>query len=217
MAKVRVHNFTISVDGFGAGPDQRLDTPLGVGGEELHGWMVTTKTFKSRYGEPGGTEGVDNDFAARFFEGVGATIMGRNMFGPIRGPWEGDWTGWWGDDPPYHHDTFVLTHHARDPVPMQGGTTFHFVTDGIEAALEQATAAAGGADVLIAGGASTINQYLDAGLIDEMHIAISPIVLGRGARLFEGVDVLARGYECVGFVGTDAAMHVRFERRAGRA
>jgi dihydrofolate reductase len=213
MTKVRVHNFTISVDGYGAGPDQSLETPLGVGGEDLHAWMVATKTFKSRYGEDGGTEGVDNDFAARFFDGIGATIMGRNMFSAGRGPWDETWTGWWGEDPPYHHATFVLTHHPRDPVPMQGGTTFHFVTDGIEAALEQATAAANGSDVLIAGGASTINQYLDAGLIDEMHIAISPLVLGRGARLFEGVDVLARGYECLGFVATPAATHVRFQRR----
>ncbi len=154
-------------------------------------------------------------FASRMFDGIGATIMGRNMFGPIRGPWGDDeWKGWWGEEPPYHHDTFVLTHHARASVPMQGGTTFHFVTEGIEAALERATSAANGADVGIIGGASTINQYLDARLIDEMNIAIAPIVLGGGSRLFEGVDMKARGYECTRFVGTANATHVRFERTA---
>ena len=213
MTKVRVHNFTISVDGFGAGPDQSLDTPLGAGGEELHDWFVVTKAFRSIQGMEGGTEGPDNEIASRHFDGVGATIMGRNMFTAGRGPWDETWTGWWGEDPPYHHDTFVLTHHPRASVPMQGGTTFHFVTDGIEVALERASAAAAGADVLIAGGASTIDQYLDAGLIDEMNIAIVPLVLGRGARLFEGVDLRARGYECVEFIGSPAVTHARFEHR----
>jgi dihydrofolate reductase len=213
MTKVRVNNFTISVDGFGAGPDQSLETPLGIGGEELHDWMVGTKSWRSRHGMDGGTEGTDDEIASRMFDGIGATIMGRNMFSPGRGAWDDEWTGYWGEDPPYHHDTFVLTHHPRESVPMQGGTTFHFVTAGIEAALEQATTAANGGDVLIVGGASTINQYLDAALIDEMRIAIAPRVLGRGARLFEGVDLRARGYECIEFIGTPAATHVRFERR----
>lgn len=216
MPKVRVHNFTISLDGFGSGPDQSLEAPLGVGGEELHDWYVATRTFRRVQGMDGGTTGPDDEIASRVFEGVGATIMGRNMFGPIRGPWDDDtWTGWWGEDPPYHHDTFVLTHHERASVEMQGGTTFHFVTDGIHVALERAIAAADGADVQIMGGASTINQYLDAGLIDEMHVAIAPIVLGRGARLFEGVDLKARGYACVGLVATPNAAHARFERRGG--
>jgi dihydrofolate reductase len=213
MAKVRVRNFTISVDGFGAGPDQSLDTPLGVGGEDLHDWMVGTRSWRRQQGMEGGTEGVDDDIASQMFEGIGATIMGRNMFGAGRGAWDEEWKGWWGEDPPYHNPVFVLTHHARASVPMLGGTTFHFVTDGIEAALEQATAAAGGRDVMVIGGASTIRQYLDAGLIDEMHIAIAPIVLGRGERLFEGVDVVARGYECVELTGTPKAAHLRFERR----
>jgi dihydrofolate reductase len=213
MAKVRVHDFTISVDGFGAGPDQSLDTPLGVGGEDLHAWMVATRSWRKMAGMDGGTTGPDDEIASRHFEGVGATIMGRNMFTAGRGEWDESWTGWWGDDPPYHHPTFVLTHHPRASVEMQGGTTFHFVTDGIHAALERAAATANGADVLIAGGASTINQYLDARLIDEMHIAIAPLVLGRGARLFEGVDLKARGYECVDLIATPAAAHARFERR----
>ena len=213
MTRVRVHNFTISLDGFGAGPDQSLETPLGVGGEELHDWMVVTKSWRSTHGMDGGTTGPDDEFASRMFDGVGAVIMGRNMFGAGRGAWDETWTGWWGEDPPYHVPTFVLTHHPRASVPMQGGTTFHFVTDGIDAALEQASAAANGADVLIAGGASTINQYLDAGRIDELNIAIAPLALGSGARLFEGVDLKARGYECVGFVPTSGAAHARFERR----
>ena len=213
MTKVRVHNFTISLDGFGAGPGQSLETPLGVGGEELHDWMVATRSWRQTHGMEGGTTGPDDDFASRMFDGVGAVIMGRNMFTAGRGSWDESWTGWWGEDPPYHVPTFVLTHHPRASVPMQGGTTFHFATDGIQAALEQATAAANGTDVLIAGGASTINQYLDAGLIDELNIAIAPRVLGSGARLFEGVDLKARGYECVGFVPTPGAVHVRFERR----
>jgi len=163
--------------------------------------MVATRSWRSQHGLEGGTEGADDELASRFFDGVGATIMGRNMFGAGRGAWDESWTGWWGDDPPYHHPTFVLTHHPRTAVPMQGGTTFHFVTDGIEAALEQATAAANGADVL------------DAGLIDEMHIAIVPRVLGRGARLFEGIDLHARGYACIGFTGSPSVTHAHFERR----
>jgi dihydrofolate reductase len=214
MTRVRVHNFSISLDGFGAGPNQKVETPLGVGGEELHDWFVVTKTFRSVQGMDGGEEGTDDDIAARMRGGIGASIMGRNMFGPVRGPWPDEtWTGWWGSDPPYHHPVFVLTHHPRPSVEMEGGTTFHFVSDGIEAAFERAVAAADGADVQINGGASTIRQYLNARLIDEMHIAISPIVLGRGERLFENVDMVELGYECVEFVGTSAAAHVRFERR----
>jgi dihydrofolate reductase len=211
--KLRVHNFSVSVDGYAAGPDQSLDNPLGVRGEELHNWLVVTRTFRKMSGEEGGDEGVDDRFAAAGEEGLGATIMGRNMFGPIRGEWTDDeWKGWWGDDPPYHHPTFVLTHHPRESITMEGGTVFHFVTDGIEAALEQAYQAAGGQDVRLAGGASTIQQYLRAGLVDEMHLALVPLLLGSGERLFEDLTDAPNGYEIAEFVGTPAALHVRFVR-----
>lgn len=214
MPKLRVHNFSISLDGYGAGPDQSHENPLGVGGEQLHDWLVETRTFRQVHGQEGGEEGsIDDSFATRQFENVGAWIMGRNMFGPVRGPWPDEsWKGWWGEDPPYHCPVFVLTHHPRPPQAMQGETTFHFVTDGIEAALERAFEAAGGQDVLIGGGASTIQQYLRAGLIDEMHYAIAPILLGGGKRLFDNLNGGPQGYECVELVGSPAAVHVRLVR-----
>ena len=212
MSKVRVAAFSISVDGFGAGPEQDLDNPLGRGGEELHKWMVPTRTFQGLYGKDG-TIGLDDDFTARSFANVGAWILGRNMFGPVRGPWPDDqWKGWWGDNPPYHVPVFVLTHHAREPVAMEGGTTFHFVTDGIEAALKRAREAAGGKDVRIGGGASTIRQCLEARLIDEMHLAIAPILLGSGENLFEGLDLPKLGYRVTEQVAGEAATHVLIAR-----
>ena len=216
MTRVRVESFTISIDGYGAGPNQDINNPLGEGGEQLHQWFIPTRTFQSRHGAGDGTTGVDDDFAARGFNNVGAWILGRHMFGPVRGPWPDlSWKGWWGDNPPYHVPVYVLTHHARPSIEMEGGTTFHFVTGGIHEALEQARAAAGGKDVRIGGGANVIRQYLQAALIDELHIAISPILLGRGERLFEDVDLRALGYECVQFVGTEKATHVVLRRRDG--
>ena len=215
MAKVRVHNFSISLDGYGAGTDQGLDHPLGVGGNRLHTWALKTRAGRRQVlGKPGGEEGLDNDFWLRGDEGIGATIMGRNMFGPIRGEWRDDgWKGWWGDEPPYHHPVFVLTHHPHEPIPMDGGTTFHFVTDGIEAALAQAVEAAGGQDVRIGGGVATVQQYLRAGLIDEMHVAIAPVLLGGGERLFDHLAGGAERYECVELVGSPAVVHARFTRK----
>lgn len=213
MSKLRVCSFAVSLDGYGAGPDQSRETPLGVGGENLHGWMIATRTFQRLYGKDTGTTGVDNDFAARGFENIGAWIMGRNMFGPIRGPWPDDeWKGWWGDDPPYHCDVFVLTHHARAPIEMKGGTVFHFVTDGIEPALARAKASAKGKDIRVGGGAATIRAYLQARLIDEMHVAISPALLGRGEPLFEGIDMVSLGYRVSEHVNTQAATHVVLTR-----
>ena len=215
MTRVRVESFTISVDGFGAGPDQDLRNPLGVGGTDLHQWLFPTRTLQQTlFGADGGTTGVDDDFAARGFRNVGAWILGRNMFSPSRGPWSDlSWKGWWGDNPPYHVPTFILTHHARPSIEMAGGTTFHFVTGGIHEALNRAREAANGKDVRIGGGANTIRQYLGAGLIDEMHFAISPVLLGRGERLFEGIDARALGYECVQFVASEKATHVVLQRR----
>jgi dihydrofolate reductase len=214
MTRVRVHNFTISLDGYGAGPLQTLETPLGVGGERLHKWFIPTRAFQRMNGKAGGTTGVDDDFAARFGDGIGAWIMGRNMFGPVRGHWPDDaWRGWWGDDPPYHGPVFVLTHHAHAPITMEGGTVFHFVTNGIREALERATDAAEGKDVQIGGGVRTIRQYLEAALIDEMHVAISPTLLGSGEHLLYGLDLTALGYECTTHVPTDAATHVVLTKR----
>ena len=208
MTKVRVAAFSISVDGFGAGPDQSLDDPLGRGGEGLHNWFVPTRSFQSIYGE-GGTTGVDNDFGTRSFENLGAWIMGRNMFGPIRGDWPDDnWRGWWGDNPPYHVPVFVLTHHQREPVEMAGGTTFHFVTGGIEEALDRARAAAGGKDIRIGGGVSVIRQYLQAGLIDELHLAVSPVILGSGENLLDGINLVELGYQVRESRSGEAALHV---------
>jgi dihydrofolate reductase len=214
---VRVNGVSVSIDGYAAGPNQGLDHPLGVGGERLHDWLIATRTFHEMNGEGGGSEGVDDQFATGLRTGIGATIMGRNMFGPIRGDWgDENWTGWWGDNPPYHNDVFVLTHHSRARVVMEGGTTFYFVTDGIEIALERARESAGDQDVLIAGGASTIRQYLRAGLIDTMHLAFAPILLGDGERIFARPGDGANGYECVGFVPSDAAIHVRFAKSLSR-
>ncbi|HEX7134014.1 MAG TPA: dihydrofolate reductase family protein [Iamia sp.] len=202
MSKLRVHNFSVSLDGYAAGPDQSLDAPFGVGAGDLAVWQL-------------GATGVDERFVAAGVEGIGATIMGRNMFGPVRGAWgDSDWTGWWGDDPPYHHDVFVLTRHAHDPIPMAGGTTFHFVTDGIEAALEQAVAAADGQDVRLGGGVAAVRQYLAAGLVDEMHLAYRPVLLGAGERLFTDGTVSA-GYEVTELVaGEDDVVHARITRTA---
>ena len=217
MPKVRVHNFTISLDGYAAGSGQSLDNPLGVGGSELHDWAFATRTFQRAQGMDGGDAGIDDEFAGEAGTGIGATIMGRNMFGPIRGPWDDhQWTGWWGDDPPYHHPVFVLTHHPQPAIEMQGGTTFHFVNDGIEAALERAFEAADGQDVAIGGGASTIQQYLHAGLIDELHIALVPIFLGGGERLFDHPDGAPDGYECVRLVSSPSAVHIRLSRTSSR-
>jgi dihydrofolate reductase len=214
MSKLRVNAFTVSVDGFGAGPDQDRDHPLGRGGEQLHQWFVPTRTFQRNVlRREGGTTGVDDDVAARSFENLGAWIMGRNMFGPVRGPWPDDeWKGWWGTNPPYHVPVFVLTHHARAPLEMEGGTVFHFVTGGIEAALDQARRAARDKDVRIGGGAATIRQYLQARLIDEMHLAISPVLLGNGEPLFEGIDLPALGYRVKEYASTEAAIHLMVER-----
>ncbi|MFO0847989.1 MAG: dihydrofolate reductase family protein [Gemmataceae bacterium] len=217
MSRVRVGSFSISLDGFGAGANQSLENPLGVGGTALHGWAFTTRTFRRMFGQDGGDTGVDDRFAARGFEYVGAWVMGRNMFGPVRGPWPDEsWTGWWGDTPPYHCPVFVLTHHPRKPLEMAGGTVFHFVTDGFEAAVRRARAAAGGKDVRV-GGVATIRQGLRTGLIDELHVAVSPALLGRGERLFDGVDLVALGYECAEQVGTPQATHVIIRLKPGGA
>jgi dihydrofolate reductase len=209
MGKVRVAAFSISLDGFGAGPGQDLDNPLGVRGFELHKWFVGTEVFKKMHGGGDGTKGVDNDFGLQSFENVGAWILGRNMFGPVRGPWEGDsWKGWWGDSPPYHTPVFVLTHHARPPLKMEGGTTFHFVTDGAEAALTRAREAAQDKDVRIGGGVSTIRQYLSAELIDEMHLAISPVLLGEGEHLFYGINLSRLGFTPSRTIPGENATHV---------
>jgi dihydrofolate reductase len=217
MTKLRVHSFSISLDGYGAGPRQGLDDPLGIGGEGLHDWIVPTRTFQQLSGVGGGGDGVtgvDDDYVARGFANIGSWILGRNMFGPVRGAWPDDtWKGWWGDNPPYHTAVFVLTHHARPPVAMDGGTTFHFVTDGIEAALQRAADAADGQDVRLGGGAATIRQYLQAGLIDEMHVAISPVLLGSGENLLSGIDAPSLGYECSEHVATPNALHFVLTRR----
>jgi dihydrofolate reductase len=213
MSKVRVQAFSVSIDGFGAGPRQSLNDPLGVGGTTLHQWFYPTRSFQQMVGGEGGSTGVDEDFARRSFEGVGAWILGRNMFCPIRGPWPDDaWKGWWGDNPPYHVPVFVLTHHPRASIPMQGGTTFHFVTGGIQAALERAREAAGKQDVRIGGGVSTVRQYLQAGLVDEMHLAIAPTLLGSGEALLAGIDLVQLGFRCTRHVGTDNALHAVFTR-----
>jgi len=215
MTQVRVESFCVSLDGFGAGPDQDLENPLGVGGKDLPQWFVPTRTFQRAHGGSDGTTGLDDDFAARGFNNIGAWILGRNMFGPIRGPWgDSDWKGWWGDNPPYHVPVFVVTHHPRPIIEMQGGTTFQFVTGGIHEALEFARKAANGKDVRIGGGVNTVQQYLRAGLIDELHIAISPVLLGQGERLYEGVDLRALGYESVQFAASERAAHVILRRRA---
>lgn len=213
MAKVRIAGFSLSIDGFGAGIEQSIDDPLGKRGRELHQWFLGTRTFRAMTGQDGGSQGIDESYAARSMTGFGAFILGRNMFGPVRGAWPDDtWKGWWGDNPPYHAPTFVLTHHPRAPITMEGGTTFHFVTGGIGAALEQAMAAAGGRDVKIGGGVSTVRQYVQAGLVDELHLAISPVVLGRGEALFPGLDLPALGYRLLEREATELALHVVLAR-----
>jgi dihydrofolate reductase len=203
MTELRVHNFSVSLDGYGAGPAQSEEDPLGIGGEQLHEWIFS----------PDASD-VDRRFRALGDEDIGATIMGRKMFGPVRGPWGAEnWTGWWGADPPFHHDVFVLTHHARDPVPMAGGTTFHFVTDGIGAALDRARAAAGDRHVRLGGGAATVQQYLRAGLLDEIHLAVVPVLLGGGERLFDGLDDALENWACVEFAPSASVAHVRLRRR----
>jgi dihydrofolate reductase len=214
VAKLKVYAFSLSIDGFGAGPNQSLENPLGVGGHAVHDWAFATRTFQRMvFGKDGGSTGVDEDFAVRSFENVGAWIMGRNMFTPSRGPWPEDgWKGWWGDNPPYHTPVFVLTHHPRPPLVMEGGTTFHFVTDGIHSALEQARTAAGAKDVRIGGGVATVREYLSAGLIDELHIPISPVLLGSGEALFTGIDLLELGYHCAEHVASSRATHLVLKR-----
>ena len=214
MSKLRVHSFAISIDGHGAGPNQSLENPLGVGGVALHQWAFATRTFQQMFGSDGGTTGSDDDFAARGFANIGAWILGRNMFGPVRGPWPYDtWKGWWGDNPPYHTPVFVLTKHPRASIVMEGGTTFHFVTDGIHAALDRARKAAEGRDVRLGGGVATIQQYLRAGLVDEMHLAMAPILLGSGEPLFAGIDLPRLGYQCTEHVFTPNVMHVVLTKR----
>jgi len=213
MSKLRVQSFSISLDGYGAGPDQDLRNPLGVKGPRLMEWFFHTRMWRQMYGEGNGETGIDNDMAEQGFAGIGAWIIGRNMFGPVRGPWPDErWKGWWGDEPPYHVPVFVLTHHARPPLTMAGGTVFHFVTGGIHAALEQATAAAGGGDVRVGGGVATIRQYLRAALIDELHLAISPVLLGSGEHLLHDIDLCALGYECTKYVAGERATHVLLSR-----
>ena len=214
MTKVRVASFSISLDGFGAGAHQSLENPLGRGGEHLHDWFRSTRTFVRQQGGEGGESGTNDDFAERGFANLGAWILGRNMFGPVRGPWPDDnWKGWWGDNPPYHVPVFVLTHHERAPIEMDGGTTFRFVTDGVESALEQARQAAGGRDIRIGGGVSTIRQFLERRLVDEMHVAIAPVLLGAGEHLLGGIDLPSMGYERIEHASTENAMHFVVARR----
>jgi len=213
VSKLVVRNFSVSLDGYAAGPHQDLANPLGIGGTQLHEWVFATKSGRRMIGQDGGSEGLDNDFFAARESGVGATIMGRNMFGPIRGPWDQtEWTGWWGDDPPFHHPVFVLTQHSRPPLEMQGGTTFHFVDDGIDAALHAAHRAAGDRDVLVGGGATTIRQYLRSSLIDELHLAVVPVLLGAGERLFDDLGSSTGNYRCIEHVCSPAITHIRLAR-----
>lgn len=214
MSRLRVHSFAISIDGYGAGPNQSLENPLGVGGVALHEWSFATRTIRQMFGSEGGTTGIDDQFIARGFTNIGAWIMGRNMFGPVRGPWPDEaWKGWWGDDPPYHVPAFVLTKHPRASIAMAGGTTFHFVTGGIQAALQRATEAAQWRDIRLGGGVATVRQYLRAGLIDELHLAIAPVLLGSGEALLSGIDLPALGYRCAEHVTTPNATHVVLARQ----
>lgn len=215
MSKLQVHSFAISIDGFGAGPSQDLQNPLGVGGPALFDWFFPTRTWQRMHGKEEGETGVDDDIAAQGFAGIGAWILGRNMFGPIRGPWPDEsWKGWWGAEPPYHTPVFVLTHHPREPLKMEGGTEFRFVTEGIHSALRQATEAAGGGDIRLGGGPFTIREYLRAGLVDELHLAMAPVLLGAGEVLFEGLDMRALGYECVERIQGARVTHVFLRKRA---
>lgn len=215
MSRLLVRSFAISLDGYGAGPRQDLEHPLGVGGPELMEWFFHTRVWREMHGQDDGETGVDNDIAAQGFAGIGAWILGRNMFGPIRGPWPDDnWKGWWGDEPPYHTPVFVLTHHRRAPLVMKGGTEFRFVTDGIESALEQARAVAGDRDIRVGGGVKTIRQYLSAGLIDELHLAIRPVLMGSGEHLLDGIDMRALGYTCDRYIPGERAAHVMLRKHA---
>ena len=214
MSKLRVNCYSISFDGYSAGPDQSLENPVGVGAFPVFGWQMATEAQHKMMGKPGGETGMDNDLVNRGFENVGAWILGRNMFGPVRGPWPDDaWKGWWGDNPPYHVPVFVLTHHARAPLTMEGGTTFHFVTDGIHSALDQATQAAQGKDVRIGGGASTIQQYLRARLIDELHLVSSPVLIGSGESIFRDLNLPALGYELTNYIASPNATHMFLEKK----
>jgi dihydrofolate reductase len=209
MSRLRVHCFSMSIDGFGAGPNQDFNNPLGIGGLDLHQWFFPTRAFQRIHGKDGGATGVDNDVAERAFKGVGACIMGRNMFGPIRGAWPDEkWKGWWGDNPPFHTPVFVLTHFPRAPIKMDGGTTFHFVTDGIHAALQLAKEAAGKLDIQLGGGLATVRQYLQAGLVDQLHIAVSPVILGSGESLLQGINLVKLGYKCTEHMTSPAALHL---------
>jgi dihydrofolate reductase len=217
MSKLRVHGFSVSLDRYGAGPNQSLENPIGVGGRALHQWMLQTRTFKTMLGQNGGNTGVDDDFVARGFDNIGAWIIGRNMFGPVRGPWPDEtWKGWWGEEPPYHTAVFVLTHHRRPSLEMAGGTTFHFISDGINNALARAREAAGEKDVRLGGGVATIRQYLRAGLVDEMHMACTPVLLGSGEALLYDIDLLALGYELKSNVATTDVMHVTITKKKHR-
>jgi dihydrofolate reductase len=214
MSRLRVHAFSVSLDGFGAGPGQDVEHPLGRGGLALHEWVFPTRTFQAMHGDGSGAKGIDDDFAARGFENIGAWIMGRNMFGPVRGPWPDlEWKGWWGEDPPYHTPVFVLTHHDRAPLTMKGGTEFRFVTGGIRAALEQARHAAGKKDIRLGGGVSTVRQYVQERLVDQLHLAVAPVLLGSGEPLFAGLDLHALGYDVTEHVPSAATTHVVLERR----
>ena len=213
MSRVVVRSFGVSLDGFSAGPNQGLEHPLGVNGPELMEWFFPTRVWQSMHGQDAGETGTDNEAAQEGFAGIGAWILGRNMFGPVRGPWpDENWKGWWGDEPPYHTQVFVLTHHPRPSFLMQGGTEFHFVTDGVHAALDRARAAAGDRDIRIGGGPATVRQYLQAGLIDDIHLALRPILLGRGEPLFAGLDLRALGYRCARSVPGERAVHMYLER-----
>jgi dihydrofolate reductase len=215
VSRLRVHSFGVSIDGYGAGPGQDLRNPLGVRGPELMEWLFPTRVFRRMQGQAEGETGVDNDIAEQGFAGIGAWILGRNMFGPIRGPWpDHEWKGWWGDEPPYHTPVFVLTHHPRPVLEMKGATVFHFVTDGIHAALERARAAAAGQDVRLGGGVATVREYLRAGLVDELHLALRPVLLGSGEHLLNGIDARALGYECARSVAGERATHVFLRKRA---
>lgn len=214
MPKLRVLAFSVSLDGFGAGPDQDLEHPLGVRGEELMQWFFPTRVFQRMYGSGDGETGIDNGYAERGFDNIGAWILGRNMFGPVRGSWPDEsWRGWWGEEPPYRVPVFVLTHHPRAPLEMAGGTTFHFVTGGIHEALERAREAAGGRDIRLGGGAATVREYLRAGLVDDLHLALRPLLMGRGEALFAGLDLDALGYECTGMETGERAVHMSLRKR----
>ena len=214
MGKVVVRSFAMSLDGYAAGPRQDLRNPLGVGGPEIMAWFMATRVWRAMQGQPGGETGVDNNMAELGFRDIGAWILGRNMFGPVRGPWPDEsWRGWWGEEPPYHVPVFVLTHHARQPLAMKGGTTFHFVTDGIQSALAQAKAAASGADVRIGGGAATVRQFLQAKLVDELHLVLRPVLLGEGETLFGGIDARALGYEVTESIAGERATHMFLRKR----